>query len=272
MSLMYNPTISFLGGGNLARALIASFRKNGIPGSEIVVSNRGQDKLFALKADFDIVPAKSNLDAAEKADVLILAVKPQDIPDIVPEIKKSVQMRNPFVISLAAGITEEVLNRWMGGNLSIVRTMPNTATLIGKGMTALYANTRTSPSQKELADKLFRLCGRTYWVQTEKGLDSMTPFIGSGIAYLYLFVEAMEKSAQKLGIDPSITREMALQTVLSAASMALETGEPLDKLIAHVATPGGVTEPSLSVLRSGGLFESLDEAFRIVVERCEELV
>ncbi|MBS0626380.1 MAG: pyrroline-5-carboxylate reductase [Verrucomicrobia bacterium] len=267
---MYNQTISFVGGGNLARALIASFRKKGILGSKIVVSNRGKEKLLALQSDYDIVPA-SNIEAAEKGDVLILAVKPQDLQEVSLQIRNAVQKKNPLVISLAAGIDEETLNEWLGSDLSIVRTMPNTATLIGKGITAIYANSRTTPSQKELAESLFRLCGSTCWVETEKGLNLMTPFIGSGIAYLYLFVEALESSALKLGIDPAITREMALQTVFSAAEMALETKDPLHQLIGQVATPGGVTEPSLAVIRSGGLFESMDEAFQIVVQRCENI-
>lgn len=264
-------TISFVGGGNLARALISGLRRNAFPAAQIVVSNRGREKLLALRSDFGIQIAGSNRMAAEKSDLLVLAVKPQDMKEVVTEIKTIVQERKPLVISLAAGIPVDILNEWFEVPLNIIRTMSNTATLIGKGITVLYANPSCSDGEKEKGASLFQMVGIVSWVKSEHELDLMTPFVGSSVAYLYIFMEAMKQSAIKSGIDPAIVHNLALHTIQGASQLALETGKPLDALISEVATPGGVTEKTLAMLRTGGLFESMDQSFKTVVERCQQL-
>ncbi len=263
-------TIGFVGGGNLARALIAGLTKEGFPPRQIVVSNRTSEKLENLVREFGIIPAETNRDTAARADILVLAVKPQDTKAVIEEIKEAVQAKAPLIISLAAGLRMQELEEWLGEGLSMIRTMPNTAAIIGKGITALFANDRSTEEQRALAASFFNSVGTTCWVKEERDLDVLTPFMGSGIAYLYLFIEAMEAAAKETGVEPDLIKVLARQTVFSAAEMAL-AGESLDVLTAQVATRGGVTEPSLDIVRKGGLFESLLKAFRMVTERCERL-
>lgn len=264
-------TYSFIGAGNLARALVGGLTQSGFPKEHIVASNRSQDKLTGLVREFSIIRAATNLEAVEKGDVLVIAVRPQDIPALSSEIKEAVQRRNPLVISLAAGVSFEALGEYFGNRLAIVRTMPNTATLIQKGITVLVANTATTPEQKEISEIFFRSVGSTYWVENEKDLNAMTPFVGSSVAYLYLFIKALKSAISKSNMKPEIVDRLARETVFGAASLALNTNVSLDTLIDQVATRGGVTEPSLPIVYNGGMFASLKQAFEMVEQKCKKL-
>lgn len=272
MQQLKDYTIGFVGAGSLARALISGLLKHGFPNEQVIVSNRSQEKLLTFTKELQIIPAVSNSDVAGKGDILVIAVRPQEVRAVIEEICAAVVTKNPLIISLAVGIRAEVLEKWFGySGLSIVRTMPNTATSVGKGITVLFCNNYVTSQQRQMVESFFQAVGIIKWMKSESEIDRHTPLTGSGIAYLLLIVQAMEQAAVGQGINPKTARELTLQTIYGAITMAQETGLSPLELEKQVATPGGVTAPSLVLLRKSGFFETMADAFRLVEEGCLKL-
>lgn len=268
---MQDVTIGFIGAGNMASSLIGGLLASGSPAEKIWASDPQSDKHNELKSKFGIHLTGDNKLAAKQADVLVLAVKPQIIKDVAVEIAPLIHEKKPLVISIIAGVRAHTLNEWLGKDIPIVRCMPNTPALIQSGATALYANSKVTASQKSLAESILRAVGITVWVSHEKQLDIVTALSGSGPAYFFLVMEALEKVAIELGLPTETAHLLTLQTALGASRMALESVEDTSRLRQQVTSPGGTTERAIEVLQEGQIMQLFNKALRAASQRSEEL-
>ncbi len=268
---MKNIKIGFIGGGNMARSLIGGLIADGFTAGQIHVSDPDSQQLTPLSSRFQVHTATDNLPTVQAADVLVLAVKPQLLHAVATDLAGAVQTRRPLIISIAAGVREPDLQRWLGGGLAIVRTMPNTPALVQSGATALYANTSVTAEQRNSAESILRAVGMTLWLKDEAQMDAVTALSGSGPAYFFLIMEALEAAGVRLGLDAADARLLTLQTAFGAAKMALESQEDAGVLRARVTSKGGTTEQALKVLDAGGLAKLLDQAVTAACERSREL-
>ncbi len=264
-------TISFIGGGNMAASLVGGLVADGYSPKHIIVSDPDGEKLARLAAQFGIQAAAGNADAVSRADVLVLAVKPQVMQQVAGDLKASVQKHRPLVVSIAAGVREDDLQQWLGGNLPLIRTMPNTPAMIQAGATVLHANPAVTDEQKNLAESVLRAVGLTRWVDNEAQMDAVTALSGSGPAYFFLVMEAMEQAGIELGLSNETARLLTLQTALGAARMAMESSDGPALLRERVTSPGGTTERALGILEQGELRQLFAKALSGAKERSVEL-
>ena len=270
-SPMTTQTIAFIGAGNMARSLIGGLVAGGYPAHAIIATDPLDSKCHALQQHFSIETSHDNRLAVERADIVVLAVKPQIMRDVATDLAASIQQRQPLVVSIAAGIRAATLDEWLGGHTALVRCMPNTPALVQCGATGLYANPRVSQSQHEAAESIMRAVGLTVWVDDEALLDSVTALSGGGPAYFFLVIEALENAGVELGLTRDQARLLALETAFGAAKMALESDESPAELRARVTSPGGTTEQALAVLQDGELEALFAKALRAARQRCHEL-
>jgi len=268
---MKDITIAFIGGGNMARSLVGGLLADGMPPNHIWVADPNESALHDLHSRFGVHTTSDNGEAARHAQVVVLAVKPQVAKDVVQALAPVVQSQRPLVISIAAGIRESALRAWLGKDTAIVRTMPNTPALVGSGATALFANSAVSQEQHDLAESILRAVGMTLWVKEESAMDAVTALSGSGPAYFFLIMEALEAAGQHLGLPRDTARLLTLQTAFGAAKMALESNEELSALRQRVTSPGGTTESAIKVLQGHQLEPIFDEALRAAHKRSIEL-
>ncbi|KOR29692.1 pyrroline-5-carboxylate reductase [Achromatium sp. WMS1] len=265
-------TLAFIGGGNMATSLISGLVADGHDPKRILVSDLEHERLAALSARFGVKSTADNLEAAKQADVVILAVKPQILQTVCIELQAMLQKQKPLIISIAAGVCEAHLQQWLGGNLPLVRTMPNTPAMLQTGATVLYANNAmVSNQQRNLAESVMRAVGLTCWIKDEAQMDAVTALSGSGPAYLFLVMEAMEQAGIELGLDPRTAQLLTIQTALGAAKMAMESNEPPAMLKERVTSRGGTTEKALEIFENGGLRTLFSNALAGAKARSEEL-
>lgn len=263
--------IAFIGAGNMTTSFIGGLIADGYDHSKIFVSNPTEQKLKRFKESFKVNVSTDNISIVKQADVVVLAVKPRVLHEVAVEIKQAVQESKPLVISIAAGIRASDLLRWLGGKVAIVKGMPNTPALIRCSATAMYANEFVMPVQHEMAESIMRAIGMTMWFDNEKLIDSVTALSGSGPAYFFLVMEALEQAAETVGLRKEDAHLLTLQTAIGAARLALESGESLAKLCSRVETPGGVTEQSIRELEAGGLRQLFAHALQESNRRAEEI-
>ena len=268
---MKDTPIAFIGGGNMARSLIAGLIADGYSPQNLWVADPDAGQLTELRQNFGIYTATSNIQAVEYASVVVLAVKPQVLKTVAQQLASTIQKHHPLVVSIAAGIREPDLNRWLGGGAAIVRTMPNTPALVQTGATALFANAQVSQHQRNLAESILRAVGLTLWLEDEAQMDAVTALSGSGPAYFFLVMEALENAAMRLGLNREVAHLLTLQTALGAAKMALESNEDSADLRARVTSKGGTTEQAIKVLQEGRLQELFDAALKAAHARSIEL-
>jgi pyrroline-5-carboxylate reductase len=263
--------LAFIGGGNMARSLIGGLIANGMSADNIHVADKQPDTLSSLTSRYPVQTFTDNRQAIEGADVIIVAVKPQQLQDVVKQLNPYWQEQQ-LLISIAAGIRIDDISRWLGkSNSSIVRAMPNTPALVEAGATALFANQYVTHQQHELAESILRACGLAIWLQDEKHMDAVTALSGSGPAYFFLVMEAMEKAAIELGLPEETARLLCLETAFGAAKMALESGESARTLRKQVTSPGGTTERAIHELEDGGLPGLFENALVAAALRAREL-
>ncbi len=267
------PTdIAFIGGGNMARSLIGGLLATGWPAARIHVAEPAAAQHALLhQLDSGLQVGDDNPAAAAAAEVVVLAVKPQVLPGVARELAAVVQPRQPLCLSIAAGVRVADLERWLGGAAPVVRAMPNTPALVQSGATGLYANPRVSEAQRARAESLLRAVGLTVWVDDEALLDAVTALSGSGPAYFFLFMEAMQAAGEALGLPAESARVLSLQTALGAARLALESPEPVDVLRQRVTSPGGTTEAALAEFEAGDLHGLVARAMQAAHRRAREL-
>ena len=268
---MNNTILSFIGGGNMAGSLIAGLIADGWNPASIRVSDTDTRQLERLSQRFPIETSSDNAQAVAGADVLVLAVKPQVLEGVAHTIASSVSRVNPLVISIAAGIPEAALRQWLGDKTAIVRCMPNTPAMVQSGATGMYANPLVTDEQRSIAESILRAVGIVVWVDDEAMMDAVTALSGSGPAYIFLFIEALQASARELGLAEETAYLLALQTVFGAAKMALESQEDAATLRQRVTSPGGTTECAINTFQEGGFEKLVSKALYAAAERSREL-
>jgi len=262
-----SPTIAFIGGGNMARSLIGGLVRTGCPASAIAVSEPNANLRDQLKEEFQIIPFHRNESAARERDILVLAVKPQIMKTVCSDLLDVVQTYRPLVISIAAGIRSIQIEQWLGGNLPVVRAMPNTPALIGAGATGLYANAQVTEKQRARAEEILATVGLTVWIEQESWMDTVTAISGSGPAYFFLLVETLEEAAVQQGLPREIARSLAIQTAFGAGRMLYEVQESPQELRERVTSPGGTTSAALSSLANNNFQKIVTEAISAATER-----
>ncbi|MDO9048020.1 MAG: pyrroline-5-carboxylate reductase [Methylobacter sp.] len=268
---MKTNKIGFIGGGNMASSLISGLIASGHAPEQIWVSDINPDTLTALKKQLNVNTSANNDDIINAVDVVVLAVKPQTLSTVAQSISTQIQQKKSLVVSIAAGINQNSLSRWLGADIAIVRCMPNTPALVLTGATALHANDKVTDEQRDLAENILRSVGIALWVNDEAELDAVTAVSGSGPAYYFLLMEAMEKAALELGLSQETARLLVQQTALGAAKIALESAESPEQLRKRVTSPGGTTQRAIETFEQGGFTELVSKALHAARDRSIEM-
>lgn len=268
---MHNPTIAFIGAGNMATAIIGGLVSNGFDHKNIWASAPSHDHLTPLFNEHGINISTDNTCVVEHADIIVLAVKPQQMETVCTTLQTQVQSKKPLIISIAAGITCAMLEAWLGTETAIIRCMPNTPSLVKTGASGLFANQYCHNQHKEFADVLLTSIGLVNWVDTENLMDAVTAVSGSGPAYFFLVMEAMQAAGESLGLAPETAKDLTLQTALGAAKMAIESDVGPAELRKRVTSPGGTTAAALAVLIEHGLPQTFKDALSAADHRSKSL-
>jgi len=268
---MKNTTLAFIGGGNMAGSLIGGLIGDGWDPGRIRVADTNPGQLEKLAGTFQVSTFSDNNQAASGADVVVLAIKPQVTAVVARELADTVARQQSLVVSIAAGIRESALRDWLGEGTAIVRSMPNTPAMVQSGAAALYANPTVTDSQRSTAESLLRAVGLVIWIDDEALMDAVTALSGSGPAYFFLFMEALQNAGCELGLPRETAHLLTLQTAFGAAKMALESNDDAAALRKQVTSPGGTTERAVAVLQEGGINNLVGRALQAAARRSREL-
>lgn len=255
----------------MASSLINGLIASGHSPSQIWVSDVNQDALQTLASTLNVNISVSNDAVINEVDVVVLAVKPQVLRSVAESSAALLQARQALVVSIAAGISQASLSRWLGDKVAIVRCMPNTPALVLTGATALHANPNVSEEQRDLAESILRAVGISLWVTDENELDAVTAVSGSGPAYYFLLMESMEKAAVEMGLSKETARLLIQQTALGAAKIALESNESPEQLRNRVTSPGGTTQRAIETFERGDFAQLVSKALHAAKERSIEM-
>ncbi len=268
---MFNDRVTVIGSGNMGTSLVAGLISTGFTSSHVTISDPDKSKLLALQKKFHVNISTDNTEAANTADCIILAVKPQEMRSVATALAPLVQMKKPLLISIAAGIHESQLQRWLGGNIAIVRCMPNMPALIRCGASALYANTFVSSEQRKQAESILSAISSIVWLEEESQMDAVTALSGSGPAYVFLLIEMLQEAGKTMGLSEDIAGKLTRQTVYGAARMVLESTESAKALRIKVTSPGGTTEAAIHQLEQNKIRDIVTHALQAAKKRSEEL-
>ncbi len=268
---METTEIAFIGAGNMATSLIGGLITDNYPPQKIWASNIREEKLEILASNYHINTTTDNKEAANQAKIVVLCVKPQVLAEVSQELADIVQLRQSLVISISAGVPTDVLSKWLGNNVPIVRCMPNTPALVGAAATGLYANKLVDRQQKDIAEHLLRAVGITEWLDTEEQMDVITALSGSGPAYFFLMIETLQREAEGLGLSPDVAKLFSIQTALGAAKLLLESGTDVEILRERVTSPGGTTEAAINLLERDNFCNIVANAMKAADERAREI-
>ena len=253
--------IAFIGGGNMGEAILSAIINRGIAKpNDVTVSDISADRRKYLADKYHVATTDNNAAAVTGADVTVLAIKPQSLPSVLPELKGQIKP-GQLVISIIAGATIKTLSNGLNHNC-IVRTMPNTPAQIGEGVTVWIATPGVTEKQKEMAKGVLSVMGKEIEVFDEDYLNMATAVSGSGPAYVFLFMEALEKAARGVGLPPDMARELVFRTVLGSAMYAEKSGRDLADLRRAVTSPGGTTAEALAVFEKGNFTGLIGEAVK----------
>lgn len=266
-----NPIIAFIGGGNMARSLITGLLGQGYDKSALRVSEPHAATRETLIAETGIAAHSNNIPAAAGSAVWLFAVKPQVMKTVCAELRDLAQTERPLILSIAAGITATQLESWLGGDLAVIRIMPNTPALLGAGASGLFANGRVTPAQRIIAEQLLAATGFSLWISDETLMDTVTALSGSGPAYVFLLCEAMQAAAEQQGLPASSAHALAVQTFVGAARMLSESGESAEQLRQRVTSPNGTTQAAITVFENGGLRPLVQTALDAARDRGQSL-
>src|SRR5438445_4635608 len=261
--------ISFIGGGNMATALIGGLAGTVTDGANIHVVDVNPQALQKLAHQFGVTTSIEIDAAVSRSDVVVLAVKPQQMKQVVAALLPHVS--GQLVLSIAAGIQAVDLARWLNGHDAIVRCMPNTPALIGKGITGMVATAGVSAQQRDMADLIMRAVGATVWLDNEALIDAVTAISGSGPAYVFYFIEAMQQAAQELGLSAQQGSELAIATFVGASHLAAESSEPVSVLRERVTSKGDTTYAALTSMEASAVKAAIITAAKAAAARGKEL-
>jgi pyrroline-5-carboxylate reductase len=261
--------IAFLGGGNMASALIGGLLKRGFSAANLQVVECMEAHRDRLQAQYGVRTVAVVDDEVMTCDVLVLAVKPQQMREALGSFAG--RLVNQTVVSIAAGLRLTDLSRWLGGHRKLVRAMPNTPALIGQGVTGLYADPAVDAAGRSAAEEIAQAVGSAVWVETEAAIDAVTAVSGSGPAYVFLFIEALEAAGIAQGLPPETARALALATFSGASALAAGSDDAPALLRERVTSKGGTTAAALAVMAESGLPEIIDRAVAAAANRGAEL-
>ncbi len=265
------PKVAFIGAGNMGGAILRGLVKQGYPLTALMATGRNEAKLQALAQETGVQVTTNNQQAAAWANILVLGVKPQAMQEVCVALAATVQQHQPLLLSIAAGLTSECLLGWLGGELPLVRSMPNTPSLLGAGVTGLYATASVSPQQQAWVEQISQAVGQAHWVTKESQLDAVTAISGSGPAYYFLFTEALAAAGEKLGLSPELALQLAKSTAAGAGKMLAESTDSPAELRRKVTSPGGTTEQAIQTFVTKGLPELVEAATQAAATRAVEL-
>lgn len=265
---MQQLVIAFIGGGNMAEAMIAGLCRAGHAAENILVADPLPARCGELAGLYGVETTQDNRKAAARADVLVAAVKPQQMPKALQGLSGHLKP-GATVVSIAAGLRVAVLREWLGEQTSIVRVMPNTPALLGAGISAMFSE--AGDLHRRRAEYVMNSCGESLWVETEPQLHAVTAVSGSGPAYFFLLAELMEASAAELGLPEPLAARLVARTAFGAGRMLAESGRSAEQLRRQVASPGGTTQAALDAMYERGLPEAVRSALLAACRRSEEL-
>jgi pyrroline-5-carboxylate reductase len=268
---MENKTvIGFIGAGNMAYALIKGLLSNGFDAKNINVSDSNDELLIKRQSELNITTYSDNSSLLDNSDIVVFAVKPQVLSIVCLQLKNKVKPNHLFV-SIVAGIRGNDINRWLGGNFALVRTMPNTPALFQSGVTGLFANELVSNQQKELVTSILSSVGECFWVDEEKLIDAITAISGSGPAYFFLLMQSITQAAIALGLDEKTANSLSIQTSLGASLMATKSGKDSKTLRSEVTSPNGTTQAAIESFQDQNFEGIVAAATRAAYDRAREL-
>ncbi len=265
------PTLAFIGAGNMASSIFGGLVNNGWPAEQIIAAEPTRDKLDEAAEKYGVRTTIDNIEAVATADFVVIAVKPQILQQVLEPLAPALQESKPVLISVAAGISEECLNQWSGGNLPIVRCMPNTPALMQQGASGLYANALVSGQQKQLTTDIMNAVGISLWVDREEDIDNVIALSGSGPAYFFLMMEAMIDAGEKMGVPRETASQLVAQTALGAALMVKESNVDAAELKRRVMSPKGTTEQAIFTFEDGDLRGLVEKAMTNCRNRAKEM-
>lgn len=269
---MQQKKLAFIGAGNMSRSIISGLISSGYDPSHIVASNPTTKRLDALREEFGIQTTQSNDEACVFADAIVLSVKPQIMGDMCKALRENNDLEGKLFISIAAGLPIKRLREMLGGDYPVVRVMPNTPSLLGKGMSGLYADDSISDEARQYVEDMMNGVGETVWTQTEDDINGVIAAAGSSPAYFFLFLQAMQEEAMNMGFEKDAARIMVQQAMLGAAEMVCNNPDlELSELRAQVTSKGGTTAEAVNTLIDEGLSDIVAKAMRAAVTRAEEM-
>ncbi|MFK8933505.1 pyrroline-5-carboxylate reductase [Acinetobacter junii] len=268
MATALNQNICFIGGGNMAQALIGGLLSRGLPTTRITVSDP-VEQIRQILEEKGIQTTTDNLEAIQNADVVVLAVKPQVLATVLQPLKGL--LSDKLVISIIAGAEIETISELIGGSQRIVRVMPNTPALVQTGAHGIYASEAVNAQDRELTSQILAATGLTIWVDSEAQIDAVTAVSGSGPAYFFYLMESMIRAGKNLGLDEKVATALTLQTALGAAQMAITSSNSPSELRKNVTSPNGTTQAALEVFDRAQISQNIQAALAAAQKRSQEL-
>lgn len=245
--------------------------RSGWPADQITVSDPMDEQRKSLQKQLGIRTTADNLECLEASDIVVLAVKPQVLKQVVGSIASGLRARKPLVVSIAAGIPSASILGWIGSELPLVRVMPNTPALVGQGVSGLYATSATSAEQRALTTKIMAAVGATVWVDSEPLIDTVTGVSGSGPAYFFKLMELMIDQGVEDGLDPADARKLVVETGLGAATLLRDSELSAGSLRRQVTSPNGTTEAGVEAMEQAGIDRAVREGVSAAIRRSREL-
>lgn len=269
---MTNYNVAFIGGGNMTRAIVAGLRQSRFPAEHILISEPLESQRDLLKNEFpNCVVTEDNNAIVQDATSVVLAVKPQVLPAVCKRLARSIQDTRPLIISIAAGIHSRSIEAWLGGDLAVVRVMPNQPAILRLGVSGMYANDHTNAEDIARATEILSAVGSVVMVDSEDDIDTVTAVSGTGPAYFYLMIDMLINAGVELGLDRDAAERLAIETARGAGQLASEVNESMASLVERVRSPGGTTEAAFESLDTDDVRAIFARAIRAARDRAVDL-
>lgn len=269
---MITTKVGLIGGGNMARAIGGGLLRGGMRATDLMIAEPLTAQSERLRQElYGAMVTDDNRRVAASAETLLFAVKPQILKPVCEDLAETVQESRPLIMSIAAGPMIDDIERWLGGDLRVVRVMPNQPALIDQGISALFANERTDQAGRDMAEKIMTAVGQVVWLATESKMDAVTAVSGTGPSYFYLLIDIMINAALEAGIDEETARKLAVETARGATALAAAETESMSKLIDRVRSPGGTTTAAFEVLDERHARGIFSDAINAAEHRAAEL-
>ncbi|WP_368884908.1 pyrroline-5-carboxylate reductase [Providencia vermicola] len=269
---MQHRKIAFIGAGNMAHAIIAGLVNHGYPASMITVCSPTPTRRDKIAEQYGVISHSDNLSAAQQADVVVLAVKPQMMEEVCQPLQKEVDFSQKLVLTIAAGIPAHRYSDYLAQPLQLVRIMPNTPSLVGKGVSGLFTESHINAEDKQFAEQLMQSVGSTIWCEQEQEINRIIAITGSSPAYFFLFMESMQQEAEKLGYSAEQARQLVLDAAEGAIALAKSQNDTaFATLREQVTSKGGTTAMALAQFYDQGLPQTVAKAMQSAISRAEEM-